>query len=121
MLGRSDEELTLIPLFQDQRKQRYLHGSNNDCNLNYAPPSRHEWAAEDARALLAFRLDCVVEGVCFLVPVSEVVVGVPRAEEGDDEDEGAEDGEKQPDCESWEGMGARLVGGETQIQVQAMA
>ncbi len=70
---------------KNQREQCDLHSRNDDCDLHHDPTRSDERTSKDARSLLSLRLDRVVEEVGFFVSVGEVVDGVSRSEEGNDE------------------------------------
>lgn len=66
----------------DQREKDNLYCSNNDGHLDHNPACSDERAPEDARALLALGLDRDIEQLGLLVPISEIMGGVPRAKVG---------------------------------------
>jgi hypothetical protein len=67
---------------KDQREKGNLYCSNNDGHLDYNPACSDERAPENTRALLALGLDRDVEQMRLLVPIREVMRGVPRAKVG---------------------------------------
>lgn len=76
-------------MVQNQDQQRNLNRTHNNRNLQYTPPSRHERPTKDTAIILSNSWNGAVKESRFLVPIGEVVVGLPGAKEGYDEQEAA--------------------------------
>jgi hypothetical protein len=84
-------------MLQNKHEKGNLHGPHDGRDLQYTPARRYKWPTEYTGGGLADGLDGSVDEDGFFMSVGKIVCGHSGAEEGDDEEEGAEDCEKESD------------------------